>query len=244
MTARALGDATRAIGRRTFLGTGASVFAVTLTAARISRVAATERDQVIEDWHGSPVGSSGVPPSWSRYETPGGHPAYDFTIVRDDGRPSLRLKSASEHSTIAKEIRVDLAATPSLRWDWKVLRFPAGADLRVKRALDATAHVFVIWPRFPEMLRSRLIGYVWDATLPAGSIVQSVKAATVTYVVTRAGSDGLGIWQTETRNVVADYRRIFKERPPNPRAIALSIDTNDTRSLAEALVGRIAFVAG
>jgi hypothetical protein len=243
MTAQALGDATRGIGRRIFLGTGAGVFAMMLTTVRW-RAAATEREQVIEDWHGSRVGSSGVPAGWTRYETPGGHPAYDFTIVMDDGHPSLRLKSTSEHSTIAKEIAVDLEVTPSLRWDWKVLGFPAGADLRVKRASDATAHVFVIWPRFPEMLRSRLIGYVWDATLPAGSIVPSAKAATVTYVVTRAGSTGLGTWQTETRDVVADYHRIFKERPTNPRAIALSIDTNDTRSSTEALVGRIAFVAG
>jgi hypothetical protein len=243
MIACAPGDATRAIARRTFLRTGAGVFAMTLAAAR-SHVAAMDRDHAVEDWRGSRVGSSGVPAGWSRYETPGGHPAYDFTIVMDDGRPALRLKSASEHSTIAREIRVDLAATPSLRWDWKVLRFPTGADLRIKRALDATAHVFVVWPRFPEMLRSRLIGYVWDATLPAGSIVRSAKAATVTYVVTRAGSSGLGSWQTETRNVVADYRSIFNEPPANPRAIALSIDTNDTRSFAEALVGRIAFLAG
>ena len=235
-------ETSSAISRRALLGAPAGVLAHALTAAT-GRGTATERDHLIEDWHGASVGSSGVPAGWSRYETPGGHPAYDFTIVMDEGRRSLRLKSASEHSTIAKEITVDLGVTPSLRWEWKVVRFPEGADLRTRRALDATAHVFVIWPRFPEMLRSRLIGYVWDATLPAGTIVQSAKAAIVTYVVARAGADGVGAWHTETRDVAADYRRIFKERPSNPRAVALSIDTNDTRSSAEALVGRIAFVA-
>ena len=227
------------LARRTFVARGVGVLASSLVPTRL---AAMEPILVIEDWHGSPPGTVGIPQGWSRYETPGGHPAYDFAIVVDDGRPALRMRSASEHSTIAREIKVDLSVTPVLRWDWKVLRLPAGADLRVRRALDATAHVFVIWPRFPELLRSRLIGYVWDATLPTGSIVPSVKAGTVTYVVTRTGTDGLGGWHTQARNVVADYRQIFKEEPPSPRAIALSIDTNDTRSFAEALIGRIAFV--
>jgi hypothetical protein len=36
---------------------------------------------------------------------------------------------------------------------------------------------------------------------------------------------------------------VYGEAPADPKAIALSIDTNDTRSSAEALFGRIAFVA-
>src|SRR6266542_371504 len=118
----------RTLDRRAFLGAGVGALAMTLAAPR-SRVTAAERSVVVEDWHAALVGSSGVPAGWSRYETPGGHPAYDFTIVMDGGRSVLRLKSASEHSTIAKEITVDLSATPLLRWDWKVLRFPPGADL-------------------------------------------------------------------------------------------------------------------
>ena len=35
----------------------------------------------VEDWRGAPVGSNGVPAGWQKYETPGGHPAYDFTVV-------------------------------------------------------------------------------------------------------------------------------------------------------------------
>ena len=49
---------------------------------------------------------------------------------------------------------------------------------------------------------------------------------------------------TERRNVYEDYRRAFGEDPEDPRAVAISIDTNDTRSTAEALVGRIAFTSG
>ena len=41
----------------------------------------------------------------------------------------------------------------------------------------------------------------------------------------------------------ADYKRIYGETAPKPDAVALSIDTNDTRASAVARFGRIAFVA-
>ncbi|HEY3188123.1 MAG TPA: DUF3047 domain-containing protein [Solirubrobacteraceae bacterium] len=198
---------------------------------------------VVEDWKAVPLGHHGIPPGWRPYETPGGHPRYDFTIVEDGGRRALRMRSESEHSTIARELTVDLASTPILTWSWKVVSFPAGADLRERATSDATGHLFVIWPRFPEMLRSRLIGYVWEPRAPADAVFASKKTGTVTYVVVRSGTAGTGAWVDERRDVAADYRRIYGGTAPNPPALALSIDTNDTRSHAESLVGALAFQA-
>jgi len=198
---------------------------------------------VVDDWTQPAVGTRGVPPGWTHYETLGGRPAYDFTVVDSDGRRALLLKSHNDHSTIARELHVDLRATPVLEWSWKVIKLPAGADIRAKETSDLTAHVFVIWPRFPAMLRSRLIGYVWDAAAPAQTVEKSRKTGTVHFFVLRSGPGELGQWLTERRNVVEDYRRIFGEEPEEPRALALSIDTNDTHSEAEALIGRIAFTA-
>lgn len=196
---------------------------------------------IVEDWRAMPRGSRGVPPGWRKYETPGGRPAYDFTVVEDAGRRALDLKSAADHSTIAKEVHVALEVTPLVEWEWKVLTLPSGADLRARATSDTTGHLFVIWPRFPALLRSRLIGYVWDASLPVGTIVKSSKTSTVTFIVVRRGEDGLGQWLPERRNVVDDHRRVFGEVPDNPQAVALSIDTNDTRSTAAARFARIAF---
>ena len=63
------------------------------------------------------------------------------------------------------------------------------------------------------------------------------------FFVLRSGPGELGRWLTERRNVLEDYRRVFGEDPEDPRALALSIDTNDTHSEAEALIGRIAFLS-
>jgi hypothetical protein len=197
----------------------------------------------VEDWRQAPLGGHGVPPGWEKYETPRGDPAYDFTVVENEGRRALAMRSAGDHSTIAHRVNVDLEATPQLHWQWKVRLFPRGADLRARATSDATGHLFVIWPRFPALLRSRLIGYVWDAALPAGAIVPSTKTGTVTFVVARSGPGEQDRWVEERRDVAADHRRIFGEAPAAPGAVALSIDTNDTRSTAEALFGPITFSA-
>jgi hypothetical protein len=197
---------------------------------------------LVEDWSSQPPGAHGVPRGWRSYETPGGHPRYDFTIVDDGGRRALELKSDNEHSTIAKELDVDLAATPVLEWAWRIVAHPAGTDLTRRATSDATGHIYMVWPRFPAMLRSRLVGYVWDPSIPAGTIVKSQKTGTVTFVVARSGRPGLGEWSVERHDVAADYRRIYGEPAPKPGAVALSIDTNDTRASAAARFGRIAFL--
>ena len=223
------------LSRRQVLGGAAA----SVLAGR-GRARAAERTTV-EDWKAAPPGQQGIPPGWRAYETPGGHPRYDFTVVEDGGHRALRMRSESEHSTIAHELKVELARTPILTWSWKIVSFPAGADLRERATSDATGHIFVIWPRFPEMLRSRLIGYVWEPKAPADAIFTSKKTGTVTYVVLRSGREGVGAWVEERRDVAADYRKLYGGDPPDPPALALSIDTNDTRSRAESLFGPIAF---
>jgi len=198
---------------------------------------------VVEDWTSQPVGAHGIPGGWTKYTTPGGRPAYDFTVVEDEGRRALRLHSRDDHSTIAKQIDVDLAATPILEWSWKVLELPSGADVRNRATSDLTGHLFVVWPRVPAALRSRLIAYAWGSSEPAGSMLRSRKSGTVTFVILRSGAEGLGRWLIERRDVAADYQKVYGEPPDNPKAVAISVDTNDTHSAAAALIDTIAFTS-
>ena len=97
--------------------------------------------------------------------------------------------------------------------------------------------------RPPEFLRSRVVGYIWDTTVPPGSVVPSPSTGTVTYVVLRSGSTSIDGWLTERRDVRQDYRRIFGEEPAAPGAIAVAADSNDTRSAADSYLGPLHFVA-
>jgi hypothetical protein len=195
---------------------------------------------VVEDWSKG-AGTKGIAPGWKGQNW--GSPKYDFTVVQDDGRKALHMKSANDGSTISKEVKgtVDLKATPVLEWSWKAVVLPKGGDSRKKATDDQAAQIFVVWPRFPEAVRSRIIGYVWDTTAPVGTIVKSEKTGTVTYVVVRSGGAELGKWVTERRNVAEDFRKIYGEDPEPPGAVSISIDSNDTSSVAESFMGAIRF---
>ena len=197
----------------------------------------------VEDWSSQPLGARGIPAGWTPYATPGGRPAYDFTVVEDEGRRALGVRGRDEHSTIAKEIHVDLRATPILEWSWRIQELPTGGDVRRRSHSDLAPHVLVVWPRFPGALRSRLLAYAWGTTEPASTVQRSQKTSTVTFVVLRSGAEGLGRWSTERRDVPEDYRRVYGEAPDDPKVIAISVDTNDTHSTAAGLIGPIAFVS-
>jgi hypothetical protein len=196
---------------------------------------------IVEDWSRSPVGARGIPRDWNGQSW--GSPAYEFQVVEAEGTRALHLRSRNEGSTISKEIKglVDLARTPVLEWTWKVTTLPANGNSCRKASDDQAAQMYVVWPRFPEAVRSRIIGYVWDSTLPVGTVCKSEKTRTVTYVVLRSGSADAGTWVTERRNVREDFRKLYGEEPDAPAAVSIAIDSNDTASAAESYFGPIRF---
>jgi hypothetical protein len=198
---------------------------------------------VVEDWSRQEAGARGVPGDWTGQNW--GDPRFDFTIIVNDEGNGLHLKSRDEGSTISKDIsgKVDLRATPVLEWRWKVVQLPAGGHSCRAASDDQAAQVYVLWPRFPEPIRSRIIGYVWDSTAPVGTVCKSEKTSTVTYIVVRSGPAELGRWITERRNVWQDFKQVYGETPDAPAAVSVSIDTNDTHSVAEAFIGPIVFRA-
>jgi hypothetical protein len=216
-------------------------FGVVLVIAALAVATVAAAQMVVEDWSKVSVGTKGIPPEWKGQNW--GSPAYDVTVVEDGGKKVLHLKSKNEGSTISKEVKgkVDLKTTPILEWTWKAVALPKGGNSCLKATDDQAVQVYVAWPRFPEAVRSRIIGYVWDTTSPVGTICKSEKTGTVHYIVVRSGSAELGKWHTERRNVREDFKKIYGEEPDNPGAVSISIDSNDTNSYSESFVGPIVF---
>ncbi len=216
--------------------------ALLLLAALLTAVAVWAADGVVvADWSTYPVGTKGIPEGWKGGSW--GSPKYDFAVIDNDGHRVLHLKSDGDSSTISTEIKgkVNLKETPILEWRWRVTKLPKGADARKSATDDEAGQVYVAWPRFPEAVRSRIIGYIWDTTAPVGSDFKSDKTGTVHYIVVESGPAKLGQWITERRNVVEDFKKVYGENPPNPGALSISIDSDDTQSSAEAFVGPILF---
>jgi hypothetical protein len=191
-------------------------------------------DYVVDDWRSYALGARGIPENWQ--EQTWGRAVYDFQIIEDNGRRALHMRSKGDSSTISRDLRdrVSFAETPVLEWSWKVVLLPRGGYACHKSTDDETAQIYV-------SARSRIIGYIWDSTAPIGTICQSQKAPTVTYIVVRSGAEDLGRWITERRNIVEDFRNVYGEAPAGPTALSISIDSDDGGSSAESFMGAIGF---
>ena len=217
-----------------------SILAVFLLAAA-SAVSAQGPQVLVEDWSKTPLGQKGVPNGWRTQSW--GIPKYEFEVVSESATRVLHLVSNGDSSTINKEVKIDCKDYPVLQWRWKLVELPKGGDARKKATDDEALQIYATFPRFPSAVRSRVIGYIWDSTAPAGSIFKSQKTGLVTYVVMRSGDADLGKWITETRNVCEDYKKIYGEEPEEKiEAVSIGIDSDDTRSRAEGSVGEIVFL--
>src|SRR5215831_3261557 len=198
---------------------------------------------VVEDWSEQTLGHLGIPVGWEGQSR--GHAAYDFRIEAREGSDGahkvLHLRSDRENSIIAKRVgRIDVRKHPILEWEWRVATLPTGGDSRRAATDDQAGQIYVVFPRFPAAIRSRIIGYVWDSTVPAGEIFESSRTSMLTYVVVRSGSTDLGRWIREQRNVLEDFKRIYGEEPVEAvEVVSIGIDSNDTTSRAESYMGPI-----
>jgi hypothetical protein len=194
----------------------------------------------VEDWSKQANGHQGIPEGWKGQNW--GSPKYDLRVVADGGGKVLHMRSENEGSTISKEIKVDVKQYPYLSWRWKALVLPRGGDSRHAATDDQACQVYVTFPRFPTAVRSRIIGYIWDTTAPAGLMTTSQKTRTVHYVIARSGPAEVGRWIAETRNVLEDFRKVHGEAPAEDvGAVSIGIDSNDVRDRAECVMGEITF---
>jgi hypothetical protein len=182
----------------------------------------------------------GVPTGWGL--TPFAGSDASVELVRADGRVALRLRSQQNSFALHRDLIVDVRQYPTLTWSWKVARLPTGGDVRDAGRDDQAAQVYVVFPRWPApRTSSDVIGYVWDSRAPVGTTLTHPKARNVRIVVLESGPGRLETWVREQRNVAEDYQALFGRQPPRAGKLVLMIDSNDTRTEAEALFGDLTF---
>lgn len=219
-----------------------AVLAIFLAAQLPSPAFAEKERVVVTDFAMSPAqeNSKQFPKGWALKVW---HGRADVRLIRDENRDMkvLRMRSKKASVSIYREVKLDLKKFPVLSWKWKVTKLPEGADVRNVESDDQAAGVYVVFPRFPSFINSQFIGYVWETSVPEGTILKSRKNPMVHYIVVRSGIDNLDKWIVERRNVMDDYLRVFGSGVPKVGGIALMIDTDDTLSDAESYFAKVEF---
>lgn len=165
-----------------------------------------------------------------------------YRVVADeDGNAVLQADSDSSASGLIKKIEFDPNDWPRLRWRWKVSSTLAKGDARTKEGDDYAARVYVVFPHWIKPL-TKTINYIWANRLPQGEAVPNSYYARAMMVAVESGAEKAGVWISEERNIVEDFRRLFGEDPPSVGAIAIMSDTDNTKGKVRAWYDDLIFL--
>jgi len=167
---------------------------------------------------------------------------YVVKVEKRDGY--LSAYSQNSASGIFYRLKFDPKETPMISWKWKVLKFPEKKSKNIidekydsKQSWlekdDYAARLYVIFPKISFNL-TKSLEYVWDASLPKGTILTSPYSENIKIIVAESGKKYFKKWIYEERNIVDDYEKAFGRAPGEVGAIAIMTDTDNTTSTAEA----------
>lgn len=162
---------------------------------------------------------------------------YVVEAKQEDGY--LRAKSDAACSGLLYKIKFNAKKLPMISWRWKVDKFPkkekvAGQEGGWLEKDDYAARVYVIFPAW-NFWKTKSIEYIWDETLPEGTIKASPYTKNIKLIVVESGRSETDRWVFEERNIYEDYKKVFgKVGSLRVGAIALMTDADNTSSTAEA----------
>ncbi len=200
-----------------------------------------KKDRLVVDRFTEGVDEKGIPKGWTLEKELG--PQSKIAVGQEKEFPFVHLLSVNDGFGIKKELSFDIRKYPHLTWRWKATRLPKGGDIRKRETDDQAGQIYVLFPRFPALINTRSMGYIWDTLTPAGTAGTSTAYSRMKYVVLQSGPEKLGQWTWETRNVLEDYKKYFQEDPPQAGGLLLYINTQHTQSSAEIYYGEIFFSA-
>lgn len=169
----------------------------------------------------------------SRWEVQSFQGLTEYRLVSQGNGHVLAAHSRNSASGLIRKIRIDPAKYPILSWRWKVAGVLRKGDASSKRTDDYAARLYVVFPYWFRPL-SRALNYIWANRLPKGAAVPNAYSSRAMMIAVESGSAKAGMWLTEQRDLVADYRKCFGGDPPMIGAIAIMTDTDNTGEEARA----------
>jgi hypothetical protein len=183
--------------------------------------------------------ASGWRESWREQGFPFTRPTL-YAVESDGpaGPPVLRATSSNGNRALLRPVRVTRPTHARLSWRWKIAAplatDPARHDERTRAGDDYAARVFVVFERSILPTRTVAINYVWATHEPVGATYPSPYTERVRLIVLRTGATSAGAWQTESRDILADYHAAFGRDARELHGVALMTDTDDTGTTATA----------
>jgi hypothetical protein len=186
-----------------------------------------------------------------------------FELAEVQGERALKVSTQSSYGTWVHDLP---QSTPGrLQWRWRLDQPLTGgrgaADILKKSGDDAALKVCVMFDhpleRVPfvertllrvarsvsaENLPAATLCYVWDSMHPAGLQGANPYTRRVRFITLQGKGAPLAEWRTETRDVAADFAKLFADElpvgtpVPTVRAVLVGADSDNTASQSVAWI--------
>ncbi|MBI5898461.1 MAG: DUF3047 domain-containing protein [Rhodocyclales bacterium] len=193
------------------------------------------------------------PPGW-RIERPNPNtPPTRYRVRMWDGVAAVEAWATKSMALLARELDINLAATPVLCWRWRVDAPLKTADMARRAGDDFPARVYLSFRVPPESLGTtdrlalaagRLLhgealpdaalNYVWDNRHPVGTWQANAYTDRARMLVLRMGAAEAEHWVAERRDLGADFQAAFGHAPLALTGLAIASDTDNTGETAHA----------
>jgi hypothetical protein len=166
-----------------------------------------------------------------------------YRLVDDHGTRVLQADCNAGASGLIWAGPIDLKSTPRLSWRWRAQSLLPVKDERSKEGDDFVLRVYVVHHGGLAFWRTRTLVYVWSSANPAGGDWPSAYTANAHVIALRGGSQGLGEWQPESRDVRRDFHDFLGLDLDVADAVAVMSDCDDSGAAARAWYGDFHFDA-
>jgi hypothetical protein len=182
-------------------------------------------------------------------------PATRFELADVQGERALKVSTRASYGTWVHDL--PKAEPGRLQWRWRLDQPLTGgkgvADILTKAGDDAALKVCVMFDHpldrvsfvertvlriarrvSGEDLPAATICYVWDSVHPAGLQGANPYTQRVRFITLQGQGAPLAQWQTETRDVAADFANLFADElpagaaVPKVRAVLIGADSDNT----------------
>ena len=182
-----------------------------------------------------------------------------YSLDKEAQNSVLRADADASASAIVHNTRFSVKSFPKIRWRWKIEKVLEKGDAKTKAGDDYPIRVYVIFQYDPEKasLGERLkygaakalygeypphssLSYIWANRPYPEFVLTNTYTDRARMLLLESGSARAGIWVSEARNILEDYRLAFGTEPPEKATVAIMADTDNTGERVTARVDDLA----
>jgi DUF3047 family protein len=197
-----------------------------------------------------------VPSEWTTWTMSRLKGLSRYQLVEDGGATVLNGSALNSASGLLHYVDLDIRERPVLSWRWKVMDLAPSDDspddspvrILVNFAGDYSKIPFgdrLFYDQFRFFTGQRLpyagVMYIWGSRTPNGHEVRNKYTSRIKMIAVESGRENLGKWLEESRDVAADYRRLFGEEPGKVVSVGIMTETDASDRTLETYYGDIAF---